>query len=29
MCLNAKDLNFVTFLHEIAAEHQFEGKERK
>lgn len=25
MCLNAKDLNFVAFLHEVATEHQFEG----
>lgn len=24
MCLNAKDVNFVGFLHEIATEHQFE-----
>jgi RISC-loading complex subunit TARBP2 len=24
MCLNAKDVNYVAFLHEIATEHQFE-----
>lgn len=24
MCLNNKEVNYVAFLHEIAAEHQFE-----
>lgn len=24
MCLNAKDMNYVALLHEIAKEHQFE-----
>lgn len=26
MCLNSKELNYVSLLHEIATEHNFEGK---